>query len=139
MRNFSLGAVVALTAFAAASVSAADLPTAPRPRPAGFTAEKAKQALIGLMETRNDAPVCRADIKTFGTVAVKADADDRGVARWGPFTFNLADTSYRFRVGGGKPGEPGGFWFMEYHGKFEQQDGKWVALPFKMGTHGRGR
>ncbi|AWM36054.1 hypothetical protein GobsT_61910 [Gemmata obscuriglobus] len=92
-----------------------------------------------LMETRDEAPVCRADLKTFGAVAAKVDPDDLGVARWGPFTLNLADMSYRFRVGGGKPGGPGGFWFMVYEGKFEQQGGKWVALPFEMGEHGRGR
>jgi hypothetical protein len=109
------------------------------PRPAGFTAEKAKQALIGLMETRDKAPVCRADIKKFGEVAAEVDENNLGVAHWGPFTLNLADMRYRFRVGGGKPGEPGGFWFMVYEGTFEQQGGKWVALPFEMKEHGRGK
>lgn len=149
MHHIGFGAVVALTVLTASSGSAADLPTAPeprpaglstapRPRPAGFTAEKAKQALLGLMATRDKAPVCRADIKTFGEAVAEVGEDDLGVAYWGPFTLNLADMSYRFRVGGGKPGGPGGFWFMAYEGTFEQQGGKWVALPFKMMEHGRG-
>ena len=139
MRNICFGSVVAITVLAVSSGSAAALPTAPLPRPAGFTAEKAKRALIGLMETRDEAPVSRADIKKFGEVAAEVDKDNLGEADWGPFTLDLANMQYRFRVGGGQPGGPGGVWFMEYEGKFEQKDGKWVALPPKMGAHGRGR
>src|SRR5262245_21353044 len=118
---------------------AADLPVAPSPRPAGFTAEKAKQALIGLMETRNEAPVCRADIKTFGEVVPEVDENNLGLAYWGPFTLDLASMRYRFSVGGGKPGGPGGFWRAEYEGAFELQNGKWVALPPKATLYAHGR
>src|SRR5262245_11211601 len=86
MRYATLGSILAATVLVAVNGQAADFPTAPRPRPAGFTAEKAKQALIGLMETRDGAPVCRADIKKFAEVATEVREYELGVADWGPFT-----------------------------------------------------
>jgi len=136
MRHVSVYSIVVVAGLIVPTGQAEELPTAPLPRPAGFTAAKAKQALIGLMETREQAPVCRADIKKFGEVAVSVVPDDLGRASWGPFTLDLAGMRYRFRVGS-QPGQPG-FWFMEYEGRFELQGGKWVALPFQMTTHGRG-
>jgi len=74
MQNVCFASFVAAAVLVVPCGRAADLPIAPTPRPAGFTPEKAKQALIHLMEThlmetRDLAPVSRAAIKKIAIVA----------------------------------------------------------------------
>src|SRR5262245_3844432 len=128
MQNVCFASFVVAAVLVMPCGRAAELPIAPTPRPAGFTPEKAKQALIDLMETRELAPDSRADIKKFATVATLVVKDSLGVADWGPFTLDLAGMRYRFRVGSDREA---GFWFMEYEGKFELQNGNGSHFRFR--------
>jgi hypothetical protein len=121
MRNVRVCSIVVVAVLVVPSARAADLPSAPAPRPAGFTAETAKRALLGLMETRDQPPVWRADVKKFADIVAEVAPGNYGTARWGPFTLDLTGPRYLFRVGSGKGPKP---WFMAYEGQFELRGDK---------------
>src|SRR5262245_9351093 len=124
MRSAHVVSVLAVTLCLQPGAAGADVPvappprlvvyTAPTPRPAGFTGEVAKRALIDLMETRPGGLVSKPDIKKFGDEAVKV-YDYPGVAGWGPFTLNLAEMKYEFTTGNLTPPN---VWIMGYEGSF---------------------
>jgi hypothetical protein len=106
---------------------------------AHLTVEKARQALLDLMETRPEVLECGMDIKQLAVTAVEVQMDNR--ARWGPFWVDLAERRYGFlhlptgRPCGNAPRLP---WARE--GTFELRGDQWVALPPRgVGSWGPGR
>jgi hypothetical protein len=98
-----------------------------------LTGEKAKRALLDLMDTRDSGPVSRSDAQRFADEPVKYL--DSGQVTWGPFRLDLPACRYEFGVTYGSEPKMNK---AAYEGTFEKRDGVWVALPPRMLWHASG-
>jgi hypothetical protein len=98
---------------------------AAEPEPPKLTFETAKSALLELLRSKSCTELNPFNADKLAGIEVKP-ADQESVAYWGPFRLDLAEGSYELTV---SVGEPPRVCTQFSRGKFEFNNGRWVAKP----------
>src|SRR5580765_7743937 len=99
----------------------------PQAPPPELTAEIARAALIDLIRSPESGPLSDFPLNDYIGRGVDGSGDSLS---WGPFALDIKEREYKYTVAFG---EPPRVCTWHYSGKFELQEGRWVALPPKVG------
>ena len=102
----------------------ASQPQAGRIVPTELTGEKAKTALVRLIQSSQPGKLKDFPLDQFFREKVKAGKSSS--QSWGPFSFHLKERRYSYSRAFG---EPPRVCRWHYRGAFDFRDGEWVALP----------